>query len=126
MPRTGALSSIASYAQGVQDAPPVEPAPPAVAKPKLSERLKALLEEYGKVAIVLYFTIFGLVFAGFAVAISAGFDVEGAGETTGLLGAAYLATKLTQPIRILATLALTPFVARGWKWIRGQRHAPRS
>lgn len=122
MPRTGALSSARvelGYATGVQDTP-AEPAK-AATKPTLTERLKALLAEYGPVAITLYFVIFGLVFAAFAVAISTGFDVEGAGQTTGLLAGAWVATKLTQPIRILVTLALTPLVAKGWDRLRGRR-----
>jgi hypothetical protein len=56
--------------------------------------------------------IFATTIAGFAFAIGSGFQVEGAAATAGTWGAAYLATKLTQPIRIGATLALTPLVAR--------------
>ena len=126
MPRTGALSSTSRYASRVPDSSTDDRSPPATgaapaAKPSLTERLKLLLAEYGRVAIILYFTIFFLVLAGFAIAISAGFDVEGAGETTGLIGAAWLATKVTQPIRIIVTLALTPLVARGWEWVKGKR-----
>ncbi len=76
------------------------------------ERLKALLSEYGSVAIGTYFVIFGLVLAAFAVAISLGVEVEGATAQAGVLGAAYVATKLVQPLRIAATLALTPLVAK--------------
>ena len=80
-----------------------------------------MLAEYGRVAVILYFAIFAAVFAGFAVAIAAGFSAKGSGESAGVLGAAYVATKLTQPIRIVVTLALTPLVARGWDWVRGRR-----
>jgi hypothetical protein len=76
------------------------------------EKLKALLAEYGRVAIWTYFAIFALVLAGFALAITYGFDVESAKGGAGVLGAAYLATKATQPLRIAATLALTPLIAR--------------
>ena len=76
------------------------------------ERLKTLLEEYGKVALGTYFTLFVLVLLGFALAISTGFQPESAPGGMGLLGAAYIATKVTQPIRIGATLLLTPLVAR--------------
>jgi len=76
------------------------------------EKLKALLAEYGRVAIWTYFVIFGLVLVGFAVAIAYGFNVESAQGGAGVLGAAYLATKATQPLRIAATLVLTPLVAR--------------
>jgi hypothetical protein len=84
----------------------------------LKERLTNLLAEYGKVALYLYFAIFLLVFTGFAVAIAAGVDVESTSGGAGLVGAAWLGTKLTQPLRILATLALTPVVARLLKWKR--------
>jgi hypothetical protein len=76
------------------------------------ERLKNLLAEYGKIAIYVYLGIFAVVFAGFAVAIQSGMKVESATGKAGLIGAAWLATKVTQPLRILAALALTPLVAR--------------
>ena len=74
--------------------------------------MKALLAEYGPVAIVTYFSIFFLVFAGFAIAISMGAAVDSAAGTAGTIGAAYVATKLTQPLRILATLLLTPILGK--------------
>lgn len=77
-----------------------------------SDKLKALLAEYGRVALGTYAALFVLVFASFAIAISAGFAVESATGGAGLLGAAWLATKVTQPLRILATLISTPLVAR--------------
>lgn len=76
------------------------------------EKLKILLAEYGRVAIATYLAIFALAFAGFAAAISLGVEVESAKQGAGVMGAAYLAVKLTQPVRIAATLALTPVVAR--------------
>jgi hypothetical protein len=90
------------------------------AKPKLSERLTHLLAEYGKLAVVIYFVIFAVVFTGFLVAIASGVQVESAAGGAGLAGAAWLATKVTQPLRILATLALTPIVGR----LRGPRKTP--
>jgi len=81
------------------------------------ERLKALLAEYGRTAIGTYFGLFVLVLLGFAVAFSfgfrgAGWQEAGSVASAGVLGAAYVATKLTQPLRIFATIALTPIVAR--------------
>jgi hypothetical protein len=76
------------------------------------KRLKQLLAEYGKLALYVYLAIFALVLAGFALAISMGIKVESAAGQAGIWGAAWLATKVTQPLRILATLALTPLVAR--------------
>lgn len=91
----------------------------AEAKPSLKARLEALLKAYGPTAAAVYFTLFGLTLAGFAVAIGFGVAVEGASSGAGTLFAAWVATKLTQPVRILATLALTPLVARFFGRRRG-------
>ena len=77
----------------------------------MGTKLKQLLEEYGPIAFYTYFAIFLLTLAGFALAIRYGWRTEGVGESAGLLMAAWVATKLTQPLRIAATLALTPVVA---------------
>jgi hypothetical protein len=82
------------------------------------EKFKALLAEYGNVAIYTYLVIWVLTLAGFATAISLGVDVKGAAGGAGLLGATWLATKLTQPLRIFGTLALTPLVATGLRKLR--------
>jgi hypothetical protein len=84
------------------------------------QKLKDLLAEYGKTALVTYVAVLLIVFAGFALAIAWGVHVESAAGGTGLLGAAYVATKLTQPLRIAATLALTPIVARVVRRFRGR------
>jgi len=76
------------------------------------ERLKHLLAEYGKLALMVYLAIFILVLAGFALAIRTGIKVESVAGQAGIWGAAWVATKVTQPLRILATLALTPLLAR--------------
>ena len=78
----------------------------------LAQRLSALLAQYGKVALWVYFGIFVLVLVGFGLAITFGFDVASAGAVAGTWGAAYVATKLTQPLRIAATLVVTPVVVR--------------
>ena len=91
--------------------PSTEPAAPA-AKPALKVRLKAMLDEFGPVAIGTYFAIFFLVLGGFAIAIQLGVKVDSTAGNAGTLAAAYVATKLTQPLRILATLVLTPLVAK--------------
>ncbi len=88
------------------------------------ERLKALLSEYGAVAIWTYFVLFGLVLTAFAVAIAAGVRVESAQGHAGVLAGAWIATKLTQPLRILASLALTPVVARVAGKLRRRKSEP--
>jgi len=86
----------------------------------VSERLKRLLAEYGRLALVTYLALFVLSLAAFAAAIAFGFEIESAAGGAGLLGAAYLGTKAIQPLRIAATLALTPLVAR----LLGRRGRP--
>jgi len=82
------------------------------------EKLKKLLEVYGRVALVVYFGIFIATLAGFAIAIHLGLAVESAKGGAGLLMASWLATKLTQPLRIAGTLALTPLVASAMQKLR--------
>lgn len=86
--------------------------------------MKALFDEFGMVAVVTYFAIFALVIGGFAVAISMGVQVEGAAGTAGTLAAAWVAAKLTQPLRIIATLVLTPFIGRFLRRFRKTPAAP--
>lgn len=90
----------------------------------MKKKLNELLERYGPIALVLYFVIFFGVWAGFAVAISMGFKPESATGGAGLVGASYLAAKLTQPLRIAATLGLTPGVARVWEYVRRRPKPP--
>ncbi|MBK9758264.1 MAG: hypothetical protein IPO88_33060 [Nannocystis sp.] len=83
--------------------------------------MKGMLAEYGGVALSLYLIIFVLVLSGFAIAISLGVATDSAAGSAGTLAAAWVATKLTQPLRILATLAITPLVAAGLKRLRRGR-----
>jgi hypothetical protein len=75
------------------------------------DKLKVLLEEYGRIAIGTYLVIWLSVLAGFAIAIASGFRTESTPGGAGVLLGAWVATKLTQPLRIGATLLLTPVVA---------------
>ena len=89
------------------------------------EKLKSLLEEYGRVAVVTYLVIWLSALAGFTVAISMGFRPTGVGSGAGLVLAVWVATKLTQPLRIAATLALTPIVAAALrKWRKTHPQSP--
>ena len=87
-------------------------------EPKPKGRLQKLFAEYGAIGIGTYFAIFALTWAGFAGAIAFGFQIEGAAGGAGTAGASYLATKLTQPLRIAATFVLTPAVAAVWSRVR--------
>jgi hypothetical protein len=71
-----------------------------------------LLTEYGAIGVIVYFAIFFAVLFGFWAAIRAGWHPKSVGGGVGSFTAAYIATKLTQPLRIAATVALTPLVAR--------------
>lgn len=77
------------------------------------------MAEYGMVAVVLYFTIFFLVFGGVWVALRAGWHPSSAVGSVGTVAAAYVITKLTLPIRFGATVVLTPLVARIYERITG-------
>lgn len=91
------------------------------AKPSTRERFNALLAEWGPLLVIVYFSIFGLVLVGFALAIQFGFDVRGASGAVGTWGAAYVATQLTKPLRIAATFLITPALGA---LLRRLRRAP--
>lgn len=88
------------------------------------ERLKALLAEYGQLALYTYLGLFVVVLTGFIVAIKAGFEVGSTEGTLTVVGAAWLATKATQPLRIAATLGLTPLVSVALHKLRARRGIP--
>ena len=92
-------------------APVIAPALPAT-KPSLRVRLKKLMAEYGNVAIGTYLALSLLAIVGFSLAIGFGFGASSAGDVLGTIGAGWLAAKATVPLRILATLALTPLIAK--------------
>ena len=84
-------------------------APPP--KPTLKERLKAHFAEYGSIAIYTYLTLSILTIIGFSIAIGAGVAPSSATGVFGVIGAGWVAAKATMPLRILATLGLTPLIA---------------
>jgi hypothetical protein len=92
----------------------------------LLAKLQKLFQEYGGPALVVWFGLFGLTLVGFVVALSLGVRVEGVAGKAGVFGAAYVATQLTKPLRILATLALTPLVAQAWRKLRAPAPPPAS
>jgi hypothetical protein len=90
--------------------------------PPLKDRLRQHFVEYGSLAVWVYFGLFFIVLTGFAVAIQSGAKVESAAGTAGTWGAAYVATKLTQPLRILGTLVLTPLAVRIVRRVKRRPH----
>lgn len=85
----------------------------------MRKTFKQLMTEYGVVAVVLYFTIFFLVLGGAWLALRAGWTPKSVSGQAGRFLAAYIITKLTQPIRIAATVVLTPLVARLYERVTG-------
>ena len=83
----------------------------------MGSKVQNLFSEYGRIGIIVYFTIFFLSLFGFWMLLTVGVDIRtwsyfsGLGDV-GPIGLAYAATKLLQPIRIALTLLLTPIVAR--------------
>jgi len=79
---------------------------------------KQILAEYGPIALVVYLLLFTMVLAAFWMAIRFGWRTESVAGNAGAFTAAYIATKLTQPLRIAATLLITPLVARVYERMR--------
>ena len=84
-------------------------------------RYEHLVEEYGSAAIATYLTLFASTWFGFWVAISYGFDVGSGAANAGTIGGAWVATKVTQPLRIMLTIGLTPIAVRIWRRFRAPR-----
>jgi hypothetical protein len=95
------------------------PAPRAARLP-LKQRLSALFEAYGRIAVITYFTLSILAIIGFSIAIGIGVQPSGATGVLGVIGAGWLAAKATLPLRILITLGVTPIVA----YVVGRRRRP--
>jgi len=87
----------------------------------VKKTVQALLAEYGTVAVIVYFVIFFAVLGGFWLAIRLGWQPSSTVGSVGTFAAAYIATKLTQPLRIGVTLVITPFIARLYERMRGRR-----
>ncbi|MEC7986787.1 MAG: DUF1279 domain-containing protein [Myxococcota bacterium] len=84
----------------------------------MKNKVQELMALYGKLALIIYIVIFLVVLSVFYIAIEVGVDLESWSYFQGRLGqagtlvVAWVATKITQPIRIAMTVALTPIVAR--------------
>lgn len=110
----------------------LQAASPRTQEPRhVRKTFKHMLATYGMVAVVVYFTIFFAVLFGAWLAIERGADLPALAARMGLpinravagVGSftlAYLFTKITQPVRIAATLALTPLLARVYERVTGR------
>ena len=83
----------------------------ATEEPPKGNRIKQLFEEYGAAALITWFSIFGATLAGFRVALEYGYTPEGDLGGLGAWGIAYVGAQVVKPVRIVATVALTPLVA---------------
>jgi hypothetical protein len=90
----------------------------------MRKTVQNLLVEYGAVAVVVYFTIFFVVIFGFWAAINFGWQPSSTAGNLGAWTAAYIATKLTQPLRIMATIAITPLAAKLYERMTGRSRKP--
>ena len=77
--------------------------------------LKHILAEYGAIAVVVYLTLFTIVFVGSYFAIRLGWTPGSAAGQAGAWTAAYIVTKIAQPLRIAATVLITTFVGKLWE-----------
>jgi len=86
----------------------------------MRKTIEKMFVEYGAIAVIVYFAIFFLVIFGFWAAIRFGWQPSSVAGTMGIWTAAYIATKLTQPLRVIATLAITPLVAKIYERVTGR------
>ena len=88
----------------------------------MRKKFTAVLTEYGVIAVILYFAMFFAVLFGAYFALKAGWTPKGFAAETGRWVVAYGIAKLSTPIRLAATVALSPLVARVWDRLRGRKH----
>lgn len=93
---------------------------------ELLRKFRDLLVEYGVTALVVHYVIFALVIVGFWAAIRLGWQPTSAVGSVGTWTAAYIMTKIVQPLRIIATLAVTPFIAKLYERLTGRSAGPGS
>ena len=85
----------------------------------MRKTLKNVLAEYGVIAVVVYLTLFTVVFVGSYFAIRLGWTPGSVAGQAGAWTAAYLVTKVAQPLRIAATVLITTFVGKMWENRKG-------
>ena len=89
----------------------------------MRKTLKNVLAEYGAIAVVVYLTLFTLVFVGSYFAIRLGWTPGSVAGQAGAWTAAYLVTKVAQPLRIAGTVLITTFVGKMWENRKGSRES---
>jgi len=76
--------------------------------PSSRQRLRRFVLEFGTLGLTVHYVIYGLVLIGFALSIRWSGTLRE--STLGVWAAAYVAAKLTMPLRVLGTVALTPLL----------------
>lgn len=89
-------------------------------KPPLKVRLKKLIADYGNVAIVTYLLISLVTIIIFTTIIALGVGATSGEGILGTIVAGWLAAKVTVPLRILGTLAVTPVLGT---WLKRRKIA---
>lgn len=99
---------------------------PGIYLSTVKKRLQDLIATYGAIGLVVYLTSTCLVYFAFLFAIQFGFKPSGVVANGGVWVAAYIGAKVTQPFRIIGTVAVTPLVAKVYERITGRRVAQSS
>ena len=86
----------------------------------MRKTLKNILAEYGMIAVVVYLLLFTIVFVGSYFAIRLGWTPGSVAGQAGAWTAAYIVTKVAQPLRIAGTVLITTFVGRLWDNRKGR------
>ena len=81
----------------------------------MRKTLKNVFAEYGAIAVVVYLALFFIVFIGAWAGIRLGWAPGGVAAAAGAWTAAYIVTKITQPLRIGATVLITTFIGKFWR-----------
>jgi hypothetical protein len=78
----------------------------------MRKTLKDILAEYGAIAVVVYLVLFTVVLVGSYFAIRMGWTPASNAGRAGAWTAAYIVTKISQPLRIGATVVIATFIGR--------------
>lgn len=82
-----------------------------------SDKIKKVLSDLGPIGIGVYLALTALVYA-LSMALGSeglqrlGIELPAGASTASVIGIGYVASKVTQPLRIAGALLLTPLVAR--------------
>ena len=82
----------------------------------MKNKMTEIFSKFGRMGVIVYFSLFFLTFFGFYCAIHYGVDIKSWKyfdnlAVVGSVGLAYAATKITQPLRIGLTLAIVSVMA---------------